>query len=360
MPEQDLADFAEYWNLSMFDDSGSPRIPGGLVDEGGVDYGKYLIPWCKGNSVSVDQTTLRHPRDLVSMLVENYRSDIYRRDSNTKKHLDHRCGVTFDDLIRMFGKPLGKGRRGVGTLSFDWVRIERILGQMLLFGDIAILSHSSASPGGPKDMQRGFRNTLHRDQSKIINNIRTRGSLANSWDEMEICRALEESRDTFGYVRLSEKKGWDLYIRDHYGAPSGVEGAVPGNMAGMSPPGRASTMPLPLHLVYAETMARVMARDGNPWGKNQSIIRREISDAVIDGNGVSLPLDDFYLIHSRNSASHMADHTFQRSIGDLASATYQLEEVTNSDPRSWVVKIDPDLIRWRENRRERDRERDAQ
>ena len=76
MPEQDLADFVEYWNLSMFDESGSLRIPGGVVDEGGVDYGKYLIPWCKGNSVSVDQTTLRHPRDIVSMLVENARTSI--------------------------------------------------------------------------------------------------------------------------------------------------------------------------------------------------------------------------------------------------------------------------------------------
>ena len=357
MPAQDLTDFAEYWSLSMFDENGKLRNPGGILEEGGVDYAKSLIPWCKGNSVSVDQTTLRHPRDLISMLVENYRSDIYRIDSMSRRRvLDHRCGVTFDDLVRMFGKPLGKGRRGVGTLSFDWVRIERILGQMLLFGDIAILSHS---PGGPKDMQRGFRNTLHRGQSKIINNIRTRGSLANSWDEMEICRALEESRDTFGYVRLSEKKGWDLYIRDHYGAPSGVEGAVPGNMAGMSPPGRASTMPLPLHLVYAETMARAMSRDGNVWGKNQSLIRSEISDAVIDGNGVSLPLDDFYIIHSRNGATHMADYTLQRSIGDLAAAAFRLEEVPNSDPKSWVVHIDPDLIRWRENRRDRERVRDS-
>ena len=346
MPAQDLADFAEYWNLSMFDDSGRTRVPGGLVDEGGVDYGKYLIPWCKGNSVSVDQTTLRHPRDLVSMLVENYRSDIYRCDSSPRKRLDHTCGVTFDDLVRMFGKPLGRGgRRGVGGLSFDWVRLERILGQMLVFGDIAIFSNS---------------NTLHPRQNNIAEAIRTRGSLANSWDEMDICRALEKRRDTLGHIRLSRKKGWELYIRDHYGAPSGIDGLIPGNMVGLAPTRRASTMPYPLHLVYAETMARAMSRDGNVWGKNQSVIRREISDAVIDGNGSSLPLDDFYLIHSRNGASHMADHTFQRSIGDLSSARYELKEVPNSDPKAWVVKIDPELIRWRENRRERDRMRDAQ
>ena len=64
MPAQELADFAEYWSLSMFDGDGDLRDPGGVAEPRGVDYGKYLIPWCKGNSVSVDQTTLRHPRDL--------------------------------------------------------------------------------------------------------------------------------------------------------------------------------------------------------------------------------------------------------------------------------------------------------
>ena len=56
----------------------------------------------------------------------------------------------------------------------------------------------------------------------------------------------------------------------------------------------------------------------------------------------------------------MADHTFQRSIADLASAEYKLEEVPNSNPKAWVVKLDPDLVRWRVNRRARDRERDGQ
>ena len=345
MPAQDLTDFVEYWSLSMFDENGKLRNPGGILEEGGVDYAKYLIPWCKGNSVSVDQTTLRHPRDLISMLVENYRSDIYRIDSMSRRRiLDHRCGVTFDDLVRMFGKPLGKGR-SIGKLSFNWIRIERILGQMLLFGDIAIFSESNTLRGN--------------HQNRIAESIRTRGSLADKWEDMDICRSLERTKDTFGHIRLSRKKGWELYIRDHYGAPSGVDGIIPGNMASFAPPGRATTMPYPLHLVYAETMARAMSRDGNVWGKNQSLIRSEISDIVIDGNVSSLPLDDFYIIHSRNGATHMADYTLQRSIGDLAAAAFRLEEVPNSDPKSWVVHIDPDLIRWRENRRDRERVRDS-
>jgi len=53
VPAQDLADFAEYWSLSMFNSDGTEKQPGGNPDNGGVDYSEYLIPWCKGNSVSV-------------------------------------------------------------------------------------------------------------------------------------------------------------------------------------------------------------------------------------------------------------------------------------------------------------------
>ncbi|HIG33826.1 MAG TPA: hypothetical protein EYQ11_02965 [Candidatus Poseidoniales archaeon] len=347
MPAQDLADFFQYWTSSMEDDEGKIRVPGGIIEEGGVDYAKYLIPWCKGNSVSVDQTTLRHPRDLLSMLVENYRSSLYRVDSGNQRRLDHRCGVSFDELVRMFGKSKTKRTRwhAAGDLSPDWLRLERLLQAMLDSGDIAIFSD---------------RNTLNPQQEKILTKIRAQGRLADNMSEMYISEALSRHRDSYGHIRLSRKKGWELYIRDHYGAPSGIDGLIPGNMASFAPPGRATTMPYPLHLVYAETMARAMSRDGNVWGKNQSLIRSEISDAVIDGNGSSLPLDDFYIIHSRNGAAHMADYTLQRSIGDLAAAAFRLGEVPNSDPKSWVVHIDPDLIRWRENRRDRDRVRDSQ
>ncbi len=331
----------------MEDDEGKIRVPGGIIEEAGVDYAKYLIPWCKGNSVSVDQTTLRHPRDLLSMLVENYRSSLYRVDSGNQRRLDHRCGVSFDELVRMFGKSKTKRTRwhAAGDLSPDWLRLERLLQAMLDSGDIAIFSD---------------RNTLNPQQEKILTKIRAQGRLADNMSEMYISEALSRHRDSYGHIRLSRKKGWELYIRDHYGAPSGIDGLIPGNMASFAPPGRATTMPYPLHLVYAETMARAMSRDGNVWGKNQSLIRSEISDAVIDGNGSSLPLDDFYIIHSRNGAAHMAEYTLQRSIGDLAAAAFRLGEVPNSDPKSWVVHIDPDLIRWRENRRDRDRVRDSQ
>ncbi|SVE07056.1 uncharacterized protein METZ01_LOCUS459910, partial [marine metagenome] len=39
------------------------------------------------------------------------------------------------------------------------------------------------------------------------------------------------------------------------------------------------------------------------------------------------------------------------------AAEFELKEVEGSDPKSWDVKVDPMLIRWRENRRDRSRER---
>ena len=351
MPQRDLADFASYWELSMKDQDGGLKSPGGLVEEGGVDYSKYLIPWCKGNSVSVDQNTLRHPRDLISMLVENYRSSIYRFDVNPKNRLDHRCGVTYYQLEKMFFEAKTKFTRkyAAGEISPHWLRVERLLSVMLDSGDIAIFSD---------------KNTLDPNQNKILENIRNRGRVADSLQEMDIINSLHRHRDTNGHIRLSRKKGWELYIRDHYGAPSGIEGIVPGNMASFSPPGRTTTMPYPLHLVYAETMARAMSshKEGKDsvWGKNQTLIREQITDAVIEGNGSYMSLDDFYIIHSRNSAPHMADYTLQRSIGDIAAAKYELKEVENSEPKSWVVYVDTDLTRWRENRRQRDRERGSE
>ena len=53
----------------------------------------------------------------------------------------------------------------------------------------------------------------------------------------------------------------------------------------------------------------------------------------------------------------MADFMIQRSIGDNTSATYRLTQIENSDPLSWRIVLDPDMVRWRELGRERERER---
>ena len=53
----------------------------------------------------------------------------------------------------------------------------------------------------------------------------------------------------------------------------------------------------------------------------------------------------------------MADYYLTRSVGDQTAAEFDLKEVEGSDPKSWVVKVDPLLIRWRELARDRSRER---
>ena len=110
-------------------------------------------------------------------------------------------------------------------------------------------------------------------------------------------------------------------------------------------------MPYPLHLIFAECIARAFAKKGE-WGKNQSIIRRNINDLAIDGNGSSISLDDYYNEFSRHSAGHMADFMIQRSVGDNTAATYKLMKIENSLPREWRIILDPDMVRWRELGRE--------
>ena len=105
MPEQERGDFNSYWNESMLDEGDLTKNPGGDPNNNGVDYYNSLIPWCKGNSISVDQNTLKEPRDLISLLVTNYKNALYRLDSGYKRGrnnkppiLDHTSGVNFFDI----------------------------------------------------------------------------------------------------------------------------------------------------------------------------------------------------------------------------------------------------------------------
>ena len=347
MPAQDLQDFTDYWKLSMFQDDGKPRAPGGNPDNGGVDYGKYLIPWCKGNSVSVDQSTLRHPRDLISLLVEKYRSRLEKIDSGTARLRTHECGVTFSEFKGKFGEPFTRRTRyhAAGDISPDWQRLEMLLQVMLADENIALFSESDTLYSKQEEVR-----------SRVISDFQ-RGEVVRNRSQMYICDFLSKTQQTEGHVRISNKSGWELYIRDYYGAPEGIDGVIPGNIAGIDVPQSQRAMPFPLHLVYAETMARYMGR-GKEWGKNQSRVRRQLCDSALEGDGSSVPLDEYYVVFARNQAAHMADYFLQRSIADMAAASYRIFEVENSDPRSWRVGLDPDLVRWRENRRERTRERD--
>ena len=355
MPQQELADFAEYWNLSMYDESGKLRNPGGNPESGGVDYSQNLIPWCKGNSISVDQSTIRVPRDLISLLLGKFRGRLYSVESRAARRLGHQSGVTLADLKPKFGQPFTKfnRRHEARDINHKWIDLERLLQVLLADGHIALFSGAD---------------TLHPRQNEIIGKIRndgnTRGLVVvdeergqpKFRDQMYIAAALSKSLQTFGHIRMSRSKGWELYLRDHYGVPDGGEGTIPGSLTGDAVSFSNKAMPLPIHLVFAETMARAMYR-GTPFGRNQSKIRRRICDSAIDGDGTTIPLDEYYTIFAQEDAAHMADYFLGRSTGDIAAAKYVVEDVPDSDPKSWRVRLDPDLVRWRENSRiwERDR-----
>lgn len=351
MPAKELADFHDYWELSMFKD-GKVRNPGGDPELGGVDYSEYLIPWCKGNSVSVDQSTLRVPRDLFSLLIEKYKS---RRKvtEGTRMRMGEQSGVTLSEIESKFGKYYTKvskkGGYGVGYRTPEWISIESLLQQLLIWGDIALFS-SSDTPVQAKTVDQIIANCTDRfqDTGSLVPLDENGQPLPGSTPIGDLMKKTEQD---YGHIRISAmKKGWDTYIRDHYGAPG--TGSLVGESSSLS----NRSMPLPLHIVYAETIARVMHR-GTPWGRNQTKIRRKLTDIVIEGDGSSVSLDEYYNEFDRHSAPHMADFFIGRSVGDIASAKYEIYEVPNSDPKSWRVRLDPDLIRWRENARERERGR---
>ena len=101
MPEQERQDFEYFWSKSLFDENGNVKNPGGDIDNNGVDYFQNLIPWCKGNSVSVDQNTLKEPRDLISLLINNYKNALHKIDSGYNRRriiTDKSCGIDFNDI----------------------------------------------------------------------------------------------------------------------------------------------------------------------------------------------------------------------------------------------------------------------
>ena len=354
MPQQELADFANYWRESMINpDTGEPRPPGGSehIDEfgvNGVDYANQLIPWCKGNSVSVDQTTLQLYRNLFGALIQNYRYRIRMGDATRRmKEIDSRAGLTSRDIetITASKSEIGKAYSG-GKATKHWKNAENLFVDLLSMGIIKLYSSN---------------NTENREEGRILENINS-GAIGQMWPDdwmpVGICAQLRDTYNSGGHIRLSFDNGWETYIRDYFGAPAGIPGVIPGSLqGGVVPPGTPQTMPFPLHISLSETLARAHGKgdEKNEWGKNQSLIRRQIADKAIDGEGDRIPLDDYYIIFSRNSAGHMADSFFHRSISDKSAARYELIEVVDSKPKKWDVKLEPEFLRWRELRRERER-----
>ena len=356
MPEQERIDFEYFWNKSFFDEDGNNKDPGGDFTNNGVDYSQSLIPWCKGNSVSVDQNTLKEPRDIISLLINNYKNALHKIDSGKSDRRtvmrDKSCGIGYYDIkdklqSEPFAKFSRKGKVHTGDLTHKWVRVERIL-QLLLWSDHLALFTNNTS--WDQKLQQNFKD-------KISYDLTSGQGLVSERSQMYICNMLLTKKGSGGHLRISaNQKGWDTFVRDHFGAPSGIDGLKAGDMSTEGMVAQPKTMPYPLHLIFAECIAKAFAKNGQ-WGKNQMIIRRSINDLAIDGNGSSISLDDYYKEFSRNSAGHMADFMIQRSIGDNTSATYKLVKIEDSKPLSWRIILDPDMVRWREMSRERERER---
>lgn len=354
MPEQERQDFEHFWGKSLFDENGNVKNPGGEIDNNGVDYFQNLIPWCKGNSVSVDQNTLKEPRDLISLLINNYKNALHKIDSGYNRRriiTDKSCGIDFHDIknklqAEPFAKASRRGKVWTGDITHKWIRSEKIL-QLLLWSKHITLFKNDKTVS---ELQQKI-------WSKINDDIAAGLFPPEKPGQFYICRQLWLGKDRGAHLRISaNKKGWDTFVRDHFGAPSGLDGITPGDMSTEGMMAQPKTMPYPLHLIFAECIAKAFASKGE-WGKNQMTIRRNINDLAINGNGSSISLDDYYNEFSRNGAGHMADFMIQRSIGDNTSATYRLTQIENSDPLSWRIVLDPDMVRWRELGRERERER---
>ena len=345
MPASELQDFQMYWRQSMLDDDGKPRPAGGTkssVNEvSGIDYERYLIPWSKGNSPSYDKSMMRRSVFLLNKLVDRLRLMLRAQDDDGKSLSSRSAGITFLDIEENMGKAIKKGRY-TGKVSEKWIEIEWILQSLLFANHVQLFSTLDE------------RSVEEESRLKEYLKTKTRGD-----DEMSegICQFLSTVKNKGGHVRLNREFGWEAFVRDYLGAPYGVSGVIAGSLKEDIPKDLTPTMPIPLHLCLAETVAKTVSRGDGVWGKSQLKVRKAIANAAKpNSSGVvdRISLDDFYKVFAEQGVLHMAETVLQSSKSNNASATYDLEEVIGSSPKNWDVIIDPFLIRWRELQRERE------
>ena len=354
MPQRELKEFQKYWQRSMkieIDSVLTNRHPGGksTVIDGveGVDY-LDLISWCKGNSVSVDQRTLQPFRKVFDRLVMKARErmTILDRPNGSELVKDMDQGLSRKDLVELYGKAQARGTSKVkpGSFNKDWYKAEQLFINLLADGHILLYRNKDT--------------LATEEQDRIRNDIMARVHQDNpeEWSILHgICSYLAKTDRAGGHLRLNESNGWGVYIRDHWGAPPGTPGYLAGslNVKYIEKP----TMPIPLHLVYAETLARAMAgKEMTEWGKAQSKIHRDLaSKAAYHPMGDRVTLDTFYANFTKYGVGHMADTFFLRNVDDSTAARFVIEEVPLSEPKQWVVIMEPEFMRWRKLQRERDR-----
>jgi hypothetical protein len=356
MPATELNDFINYWKSSMITEINgvlSNRPPGGSgFDVGGifgVDYNSTLIPWCKGNSVSVDQRTLDPYRQIFQILIGKARNRLTLIDQGDTKNPMLNSGLDFTDLEKLYGKAQARGSRSVaaGDFSDKWEKAEILFVNLLRGNHIQLFEN--------KDTHAKIQDELVQQLKMGIPEKNWAAEGDEKWMLHGICSFLAKNHKHGAHLRINESYGWETYIRDRWGAPGGIPGIIAGNLTRKHVD--TPTMNIPLHFVLAETLARAMgSMQKTEWGKNQSRIRRDMADEALDHplkNRINL--NKFYMIFSKHSAAHMADSFFLRHTDDKTSARYKLIEITGSDPKQWEVEFEPEFLRWRTNQRTRSR-----
>ena len=341
MIRDELDDFDSYWREAMIKPDGTKNFPGDS------DYTK-LTAWAKGNSISVDQSTISIGRRMMTLLVDRLKSSLIRSDGPIGlaiRHYDKTTGATLDDLEKQFSK-VRMGKKYGGKVNQEWFRIESTLQLLFMRSHIDLYQSDYTLISS---MEEGnFRQWM----SESIE--------VNEQSKMWITDFLFRNSDEGAHIRLNHvRTNWDTYIRDRFGAPPEAENTLPGNMSSgieIFP----KHVELDLHLAYGETISRRITQfSGQERGIGQLEARKRICDYAINQDNKMVPLDVYYRFFRMAHAEHMADYYLLRSTSDSSAAWFKLHEVNDSNPKKWTVEVDPDLLRWREYSRDRSREREG-
>jgi hypothetical protein len=338
MIADELSDFEAYWRKGFWDEDGNAR------GQGEVDYSE-LRAWSKGNSFSVDQSTITMGRRLMTLLGDRLRDCLIKSDEGLRaeRHWGKEAGATITDLEREAAFNVRMGTKYRGKINVRWFRIESILQEMFLHENIELYQSDDTLIG-------------RREKSDFVR-IFSETTTVESHNRMFITEFLGRNKDAGGHIRLSHvSKRWDVYIRDRYGAPPGVMGVLPGDLEVGLQLG-PKYLQMDLHLAYGETISRKVSQfSGKERGKGHYAARAKICDLAANNDGV-VSLDAYYRLFAGANAEHMADYYLTRSLGDSSAAEFAIREIPNSDPKRWDVVVDTGLIRWRELSRDRARER---
>jgi hypothetical protein len=347
-------DFVDIWDRTYYDKStGELRPAGGpfTVSSSGVPGANYdeLIAWAKGNSVSTDQHSIHDFVEYFEMLFNRMREFLVEQDvKGTSSGL---AGLTYDDLDKK-GALRSRHNSSYGAgVPTPKARIIEVLACRLLNSNLIAIYENKATRATPVET--------------TIKGELTSTSWACFGDESfyrarGIVQYLGNNKES--HIRLTES--WEVFVRDHFGVPGGVSGAIAGSLKHVSlakvPAATAKTMPFPIHYALAEAFAKfrkLEVQKLNQWGKNQLRVRQDLCDIAHAKGSSTITLNEYYNVYKKYGVLHMADSELARSQVDSTRPNYVLSEIPASSPKQWTVELDPGLIRWRNYHRTRGRAR---